>query len=109
MQAEIFAEIGEVLSGKKTLPRVPECGKKFTVFKSMGEDYIYIRNYNNYEGLRSIVPNISIGNCKNYTKMKPKICTPYKHMVKHLNFQEFLKHFKSILKFGTGGCSIFVG
>lgn len=34
---EVFAEIGEILSGKKTLPKVPECGKKFITFKNLGE------------------------------------------------------------------------
>jgi len=36
---EVFAEIGEVLAGKKTLPRVPDCGKKFIVFKSLGKHF----------------------------------------------------------------------
>ena len=34
--AEVFAEIGEVLSGKCAVPQVPECGKRFLVFKSLG-------------------------------------------------------------------------
>ena len=32
----MFAEIGEVLAGKKTLPKVPDCGKNFIIFKSLG-------------------------------------------------------------------------
>lgn len=39
IQVEVFAEIGEVLAGKKTLPRVPDCGKKFIVFKSLGKHF----------------------------------------------------------------------
>ena len=34
--AEVFAEIGEVLAGKVHVPLIPECGKKFAVFKSLG-------------------------------------------------------------------------
>lgn len=34
--AEVFAEIGEALGGKIQVPPVPECGKKFLVFKSLG-------------------------------------------------------------------------
>lgn len=33
---EVFAEIGEVLAGKVNVPLIPECGKKFAVFKSLG-------------------------------------------------------------------------
>ena len=36
-QVEIFAEIGEVMAGRKTLPKIPDCGKKFLLFKSLGE------------------------------------------------------------------------
>ena len=36
VQVDIFAEIGEIISGAKTLPRVPDCGKKFLLFKSLG-------------------------------------------------------------------------
>ncbi len=36
LQAEIYAELGEIIAGTKTLPTVPECGKKFIVFKSVG-------------------------------------------------------------------------
>ena len=35
----MFAEVGEVLAGKKTLPKVPDCGKKFIVFKSLGRQF----------------------------------------------------------------------
>ena len=35
-QVEVFAEIGEIISGTKQLPKVPDCGKKFIVFKSLG-------------------------------------------------------------------------
>ncbi|CAI7999104.1 Ketimine reductase mu-crystallin [Geodia barretti] len=34
--AEIFAEIGEVISGAKPLPSLSDCGKKFLMFKSLG-------------------------------------------------------------------------
>lgn len=36
IQVEIFAEIGEVISGANPLPKVPDCGKKFSMFKSLG-------------------------------------------------------------------------
>lgn len=36
-QAEIYAELGEIIAGTKPLPKVPECGKKFIVFKSLGK------------------------------------------------------------------------
>ena len=36
MQTEVFAEVGEIIGGTKTLPKVPECGKKFIMFKSLG-------------------------------------------------------------------------
>lgn len=36
LKVEIFAEIGEVISGAKHLPQVPNCGKKFLLFKSLG-------------------------------------------------------------------------
>ena len=36
LQAEIYAELGEIIAGTKTLPTVPGCGKKFIVFKSVG-------------------------------------------------------------------------
>ena len=32
----MFAEIGEIIGGTKTLPKVPDCGKKFIMFKSLG-------------------------------------------------------------------------
>ena len=35
-QAEVFAEVGEIIGGTKVLPKVPECGKKFIMFKSLG-------------------------------------------------------------------------
>ena len=37
IQVEIFAEIGEVLLGAKSLPSLPACGKKFILFKSLGQ------------------------------------------------------------------------
>ena len=36
LQAEIFAEIGEVISGAKPLPSLSDWGKKFLMFKSLG-------------------------------------------------------------------------
>ena len=32
----MFAEVGEIIGDTKTLPKVPECGKKFIMFKSLG-------------------------------------------------------------------------
>ena len=40
-QATIYAEIGEIMSGAKPLPKVPDCGKKFYLFKSLGVLYVY--------------------------------------------------------------------
>ena len=34
--ASVFAEVGEVICGKTKLPPVPQCGKKFLLFKSLG-------------------------------------------------------------------------
>lgn len=36
VQAEIYAEIGEIISESKPLPKVPDCGKKYYLFKSLG-------------------------------------------------------------------------
>ena len=36
VQVEVFAEVGEIIGGTKALPKVPECGKKFVMFKSLG-------------------------------------------------------------------------
>ena len=36
MQVDVYAEIGEIIGGTKTLPKVPDCGKKFIMFKSQG-------------------------------------------------------------------------
>ena len=36
----MFAEVGEVIAGTKTLPKVPDCGKKFIMFKSLGTSLI---------------------------------------------------------------------
>ena len=35
---EIYAEIGEVISGTKPLPTLSDCGKKFLMFKSLGTE-----------------------------------------------------------------------
>ena len=32
----MFAEVGEIIGGTKTLPKIPDCGKKFIMFKSLG-------------------------------------------------------------------------
>ena len=37
----MFAEVGEIIGGTKTLPKVPDCGKKFIMFKSLGKTQIY--------------------------------------------------------------------
>ena len=36
IQSGIYAEIGEILSGSKPLPKVPDCGKRHYLFKSLG-------------------------------------------------------------------------
>ena len=48
----MFAEVGEIIAGTKTLPKVPDCGKKFVMFKSLGTSLIkrdisvHINTYN---------------------------------------------------------------
>ena len=37
-KAEVYAEIGEIIGGTKTMPKVPDCGKKFIMFKSLGKN-----------------------------------------------------------------------
>ena len=36
-QVDIYAEIGEIMAGSKALPEVPDCGKKYYLFKSLGK------------------------------------------------------------------------
>lgn len=43
VQAEIYAEIGEIISESKPLPKVPDCGKKYYLFKSLGMQVIYVQ------------------------------------------------------------------
>lgn len=43
-QVEVFAEVGEIIGGTKALPKIPECGKKFIMFKSLG-NYRKLRDY----------------------------------------------------------------
>ena len=50
----MFAEVGELLAGKKTLPKVPDCGKKFIVFKSLGRQKVK-DSLNQLHGASSLV------------------------------------------------------
>ena len=36
LQVDIYAEVGEIMAGSKTLPKVPDCGKQYYLFKSLG-------------------------------------------------------------------------
>lgn len=45
IQSEVFAEVGEIIGGTKALPKIPDCGKKFIMFKSLGIYYIYMYIY----------------------------------------------------------------
>ncbi len=35
-KSTIYAEIGELMSGSKPKPTIPDCGKKYYMFKSLG-------------------------------------------------------------------------
>ena len=37
LQVEVYAEIGEIMSGSKSIPKIPECGKNHYMFKSLGK------------------------------------------------------------------------
>ena len=50
----MFAEVGEVLAGNKTLPKVPDCGKKFIVFKSLGRQNKEKDGWNQLHGASSL-------------------------------------------------------
>lgn len=54
----MFAEIGEVLAGKKTLPKVPDCGKNFIIFKSLGRrlDELMVSTY--HPNHNNIIPHV---------------------------------------------------